>query len=111
MHVEGPVSRISAAQSDAIFAARPRGAQIAAWASPQSEALAGGRAELDDLRAAVADRFGDGPIPRPPRWGGYLITAERVEFWQGRPDRLHDRIRFTRSPDPHHLWSRERLAP
>lgn len=111
VHVEGPVSRISAAQSDAIFAARPRGAQIAAWASPQSEALPGGRAELDDLRAAVADRFGDGPIPRPPRWGGYLITAERVEFWQGRPDRLHDRIRFTRSPDPQHLWSRERLAP
>ena len=117
VHVEGPVARTTAEESDAIFAARPRGAQLAAWASPQSQALPGGRDELDKRVADVTAHFGDRPIHRPPNWGGYRLTPERVEFWQGRPDRLHDRFRFLLVTDQHSSlgveqhWIRERLAP
>ncbi len=117
VHVEGPVARTSSEESDAIFAARPRGAQLAAWASPQSQPLAGGRAELDQRVAGVAEHFGERVIHRPPHWGGYRMTPERVEFWQGRPDRLHDRIRFLLVTEQHsslgvpQRWIRERLAP
>jgi pyridoxamine 5'-phosphate oxidase len=111
------VTRTSSAESDAIFAARPRGAQLAAWASPQSQPLTGGRAELDGLVADVCAHFGDGPIHRPPNWGGYRLSPDHVEFWQGRPNRLHDRVRFLRVTEQHsslggaQRWISERLAP
>jgi len=109
VHVEGAVERVTSAESDTIFAARPRGAQLAAWASPQSQPLAGGRAELDERLAAVAARYASADVPRPPHWGGYRMLAESVEFWQGRPDRLHDRVRFRRLEPI--AWLRERLGP
>ncbi len=108
VHVEGEVQRVSAEESEAIFVARPRGAQLAAWASPQSQTLPGGREELDRLLVAVTERFGEGPVTRPPHWGGYRLKPDNVEFWQGRPDRLHDRIRYARQGD---TWIRERLGP
>ncbi len=108
VHAEGPVSRIPEEESDAIFAARPHGAQLAAWASPQSQPLPGGRDELDERLAQVAQRFEGGPVPRPSDWGGYRLRPESLEFWQGRPDRLHDRIRFGLEAG---RWLRERLGP
>ncbi len=108
VHAEGRVERVTPAESDEIFAARPRGAQLAAWASPQSQLLAGGRPELDERLAEVTERFGDGAVQRPPNWGGYRLEPDAVEFWQGRPDRLHDRVRFRRQRGG---WLRERLGP
>lgn len=106
--VEGGVERVSEAESEAYFASRPRTSQLGAWASPQSEVLAS-RAELDAAYAAAEQRFGEGPIARPPHWGGYRVLAEQVEFWQGRPSRLHDRIVYVR--DASGTWQRKRLAP
>jgi pyridoxamine 5'-phosphate oxidase len=117
VHIEGPVTRTSSEESDAIFAVRPRGAQLAAWASPQSQALPGGRDELDKRVADVTAHFADQTIHRPANWGGYRLTPDRVEFWQGRPNRLHDRIRFLRVTGQHsslgvpQRWIWERLAP
>jgi pyridoxamine 5'-phosphate oxidase len=117
VHVEGPVARLTSQESDAIFAARPRGAQLAAWASPQSQPLAGGRQELDKRVADVTAHFGERPVHRPPNWGGYRLSPERVEFWQGRSDRLHDRVRFLLVTEQHtslgvpQRWIRERLGP
>lgn len=105
----GTVEEVDEATSDAYFASRPRGSQLGAVASPQSEVLAS-RDELERLRAEAEARFPEpGPVPRPPHWGGLRVVPETVEFWQGRPDRLHDRLRYRRDADG--AWSVERLAP
>lgn len=105
--VTGPVAPLPDADSDAYFASRPRDAQLGAWASQQSTVLPG-RAELEAAHAAVQERFAGGPVPRPPHWGGYRISPDEVEFWQGRTGRLHDRLRFRRTGE---AWVVERLAP
>lgn len=105
--VRGAVVALDAAVSDAYFATRPRRSQFAAWASAQSEPLTD-RDTLEHSMAEVAGRFGDQPVPRPDHWGGYLVEPAEVEFWQGRPDRLHDRLRYVRSDDG---WSIQRLWP
>jgi pyridoxamine 5'-phosphate oxidase len=104
----GPVHRLPAAESDAYFASRPRGSQIAAWASPQSEVIAS-RAELDRRVAEAEERFAGRDVPRPEHWGGYLLEPVAVEFWQGRQNRLHDRLRYRRTAGA--TWTLERLAP
>ncbi len=105
--VEGPIEKLPAAESDAYFATRDRGSQLGAWASHQSLAIPD-RRWLDDRVAEVAARF-PGEVPRPEHWGGYLLRPERVELWEARPDRLHDRFRYTAQPDGG--WVRERLSP
>ena len=107
VRVQGNVQRVTADESDAYFATRPRGAQIGAWASPQSSEL-GDREELDSRVAEFESRFAES-VPRPPHWGGFRVRPERVEFWQGRPNRLHDRILYSRSGGG--AWARTRLAP
>jgi pyridoxamine 5'-phosphate oxidase len=107
VRVEGEVEKLPAEQSDAYFASRPRGAQISAWASPQSTVI-GGRDELDRAMAEIEARFAGVEVPRPPHWGGFLVRPERVELWQGRLNRLHDRLRYVREGDG---WRIERLAP
>lgn len=107
VRLRGPVERVADDVADAYFAGRPRGSQLGAWASAQSTTLRS-RDELDAAMAAVAERFGDGPIPRPPFWGGWRIVVESAEFWQGRPSRLHDRLRYARAADG---WVVSRLAP
>ncbi|MFL6161255.1 MAG: pyridoxamine 5'-phosphate oxidase [Jatrophihabitantaceae bacterium] len=113
VRLRGPVSKVSRAETEAYFAGRPRGSQLATWASPQSEVLAD-RQQLDSLLAEVTTRFGDDPIPPPPHWGGYRIEVIEAEFWQGRQFRLHDRLRFRRQPadgSADASWLVERLAP
>ena len=109
VRIEGVAEPVSAAEADAYFATRPRQAQIGAWASDQSRPVAS-RAVLEARVAAAEQRFGDGPVPRPPHWSGYRVVPERVEFWQDRPFRLHDRIEFARAA-PDQPWSKTRLYP
>jgi pyridoxamine 5'-phosphate oxidase len=107
--VTGAVGLVSDEESDAYWAGRPRGSQIAAAASPQSTVVPS-RADLERRWAAVGARHPDGePVPRPPHWGGLRVAPDAVELWQGRPDRLHDRLRYRRTPDG--AWVIERLAP
>jgi pyridoxamine 5'-phosphate oxidase len=103
---EGVIEAVEDAEADAYFASRPRGNQIGAWASAQSSVIAD-RAALDAAEEQVAARF-PGEVPRPPFWGGYRLLPACVEFWQGRLNRLHDRLRYTRRADG---WTLERLAP
>lgn len=106
VRVEGAVAPISDEESDAYYASRPLGSRIGAWASPQSEVIAD-REALEEAFAEAAARLGDAP-PRPPHWGGYRLSPDRWEFWQGRPSRLHDRLRYRREAN---TWVRDRLAP
>ncbi len=92
VHVRGAVAKVSAAETAEYWARRPRGSQLGAWASEQSRPI-GSRAELLDQLAAVTERFADGDVPVPPHWGGYRMTPEVVEFWQGRENRIHNRLR------------------
>ena len=106
VRIEGNVAKVSAAESDAYFASRPLGARHSACASPQSEVVP----DRKTLEAAVADvkaRYGDNP-PRPPHWGGYRLLPREIEFWQGRADRLHDRLLYRKHTSG---WRIERLAP
>jgi pyridoxamine 5'-phosphate oxidase len=109
VRVRGSVERISAEESDAYFASRPRASQLGAWSSPQSDEIAD-RSVLDDFLAATAERFADTEIvPRPDNWGGWRLTPIEWEYWQGRPSRLHDRLRYRPTSD--NTWAITRLAP
>ena len=107
VRIEGVVEKISPEESDAYYASRPIGSRIGAWASPQSDVVAS-RAVLEANEAEFAAKFGNNP-PRPPHWGGYRLKPDHWQFWQGRPSRLHDRLRYTLQKDG--AWLRERLAP
>jgi pyridoxamine 5'-phosphate oxidase len=107
VRVEGGVERLAPAESDAYFASRPRGAQLSAWASAQSTVIEG-RDVLDRAMAEAEARFAGVEVPRPPHWGGFLVRPQLIELWQGRPNRLHDRVRYVREGDG---WRIERLAP
>jgi pyridoxamine 5'-phosphate oxidase len=108
VRAEGAVDLTSPAESDEYFRTRPLDSQLGAWASDQSEVISGGRPELERRLAAETSRFAGKPIPRPPHWGGYRLVPAKVEFWQGRPGRLHDRLLYARLSDG---WRVERLAP
>jgi pyridoxamine 5'-phosphate oxidase len=107
VRIEGRVERVTAAESDAYYQVRPLGSRLGAWASPQSRVIHD-RSELESLLAQAEQRFVDQAPNCPPHWGGYRLLPERIEFWQGRPSRLHDRLNY-RLLDG--AWVRERLAP
>ncbi|HEU4729495.1 MAG TPA: pyridoxamine 5'-phosphate oxidase [Kofleriaceae bacterium] len=107
IRIEGVIEKVSAAESDAYFASRPRGSQIGAIASPQSRPIAS-RAVLEQLVAEAERAVRDGQPERPAHWGGYRVIPEMVELWQGQPSRLHDRVRYRREAEG---WVRDRLAP
>lgn len=106
VRIEGHVEKAPPAVSDAYFATRPYENQIGAWASPQSQPVT--RSELEARWEEYLRRFPAGSVPRPPHWGGYRIIPQRIEFWQGRPGRFHDRIVYARQGES---WQRQRLAP
>ena len=108
VRISGPVVRQSADESRTYFQNRPLASQLSAWASPQSQVIANRRV-LEDAVAALAEKYGAGPAPLPPNWGGYRVIPQTIEFWLHRDSRLHDRIRYTRQPDGG--WRIDRLAP
>jgi pyridoxamine 5'-phosphate oxidase len=111
VRVEGTASRVSTEESEAYFATRPRDSQLGAWASPQSQVVAG-RSALDERYGGVLSRFANADaVPLPPFWGGLRVAPVSVEFWQGRKGRMHDRLRYRRSPGDATAWEVERLAP
>jgi pyridoxamine 5'-phosphate oxidase len=107
VRVRGEIEVVSSEESDAYFASRPRESQIGAWASAQSQVITG-REELEAAVVGMTQRFSGGDVPRPPHWGGLRIVPSTVEFWQGRPSRLHDRFRYAWAGTQ---WSISRLAP
>jgi pyridoxamine 5'-phosphate oxidase len=107
VRIEGPIAMLSPEESDAYFARRPRGHRLSAWASEQSRVVPD-RGALEANMEEAERRFEGIDVPRPPYWGGYRVTPERMEFWQGRPNRVHDRLSYRRAGT---LWVRERLAP
>jgi pyridoxamine 5'-phosphate oxidase len=107
VHVEGPVEKMSAAESDSYFAKRPRDSQLGAWASDQSTVLSD-RSILADRLNEVTERFDGVEVPRPDFWGGFRVVPDRIEFWQGQPNRLHDRVQYNQAADG---WTRQVLSP
>jgi len=108
VRINGPVEKLRSEESDAYFERRPRGHRISAWASPQSQVIPS-RAVLEERMAAMDRRFEGMAVPRPPHWGGYRVKPDRFEFWQGRPDRAHDRLVYVATWKD--AWQRDRLAP
>lgn len=107
IRIEGTIARLPAAESDAYFAGRPRGSQLGAWASEQSAVLPS-RETLEEKYREIERRFDGVDVPRPSFWGGFRMDPRRIEFWYGRPDRLHDRVLYTRDGG---IWKIERLYP
>jgi pyridoxamine 5'-phosphate oxidase len=112
VRVEGTAARVSTEESEAYFGSRPRESQLGAWASPQSRVVAS-RSALDERYGGVLAQFAElDHVPVPPHWGGFRVSPEVVEFWQGRKGRMHDRLRYRRrEDDPHAPWAVDRLAP
>jgi len=107
VRIEGMVAKLDAAESDAYFHSRPEGSRIGAWASPQSMVVSG-REELEERYEAMKEKFRENDIPRPGHWGGYIVKPVMIEFWQGRPSRMHDRIVYRHENGQ---WNIHRLAP
>lgn len=108
VRIEGTIEKVSAEESDAYFSVRPRGSQIGAWVSNQSEVIAS-REVLEQKQIEIEAKFDGQTVPRPAHWGGYKLTPNKIEFWQGRPNRLHDRVLYTLLPS--NAWKIERLSP
>ncbi|MCS6813813.1 MAG: pyridoxamine 5'-phosphate oxidase [Cyanobacteria bacterium] len=108
VRVGGAVEQVSAEESDAYFQSRPLGSRLGAWASAQSQVIAN-RAQLEQQLITVTNTYADGHVPRPPHWGGYRVMPTTIEFWQGRPNRLHDRLLYSRQADG--TWTISRLSP
>jgi pyridoxamine 5'-phosphate oxidase len=108
VRIEGTIEIVADAESDAYFSTRPLGSRLGAWASQQSNVIPN-REFLEAQHAELMAKYPDGNVPRPPNWGGYRVLPTSIEFWQGRPSRLHDRILFTRRVDG--SWDRVRLSP
>jgi pyridoxamine 5'-phosphate oxidase len=107
IRITGTVKKISTAESDAYFLSRPAGSRMGAWASPQSSVIAN-RQIIEQKLSELEQQFGNNTITRPPHWGGYIVKPVQIEFWQGRPSRLHDRMQYTLQEGS---WVIERLAP
>ncbi len=109
VRIEGLVEKVTKERSEQYFQSRPRGSQIGAWSSPQTQVIPG-RSVIENNLKATEEKYAEvDPLPLPEHWGGYLVRPQQYEFWQGRPDRLHDRFRYVHKPDG--LWIVERLAP
>lgn len=107
VRIEGNIEKVSETDSDTYFNARPSNSRLGAWASPQSRVLKN-REELENLQKEFEEKFSNRAIPRPPHWGGYVLSPTSIEFWQGRPGRLHDRVLYTLTSSG---WEKQRLAP